>query len=134
MNHLRFLRYIDEIARCGSIRQAAERLHIAPSAVNRRLQDIEEELGTPIFERLPRGMRPNELGLFTLRYAQTALAGQRQFVDEFNALQQGGHGHLAIGAISGSAAHLLVAAVAEITPTFGPAVPHVNTFILWMIT
>jgi len=55
MNHLRFLRYADEVARAGSIRQAAERLHVAPSAVNRRIQDIEEELGTPIFERLPRG-------------------------------------------------------------------------------
>ena len=54
MNHLRLLRYVDEVARIGSIRQAAERLHVAPSAVNRRIQDIEEELGTPIFERLPR--------------------------------------------------------------------------------
>src|SRR5258708_6843898 len=55
MNHLRFLRYVDEVARPGSIRQAAERLHVAPSAVNRRILDLEDELGTPIFERLPRG-------------------------------------------------------------------------------
>ena len=60
MNHLRFLHYIDEVARSGSIRQAAERLHVAASAVNRRLIDIEDELGAPIFERLPRGMRDRD--------------------------------------------------------------------------
>ena len=38
MNHLRFLGYVDEVARAGSIRQAAERLHVAPSAVNRRVE------------------------------------------------------------------------------------------------
>ena len=50
MNHLRFLNYVDEVARAGSIRQAADRLHIAASAVNRRVLDIEDELGTPVFE------------------------------------------------------------------------------------
>ena len=70
MNHLRFLRYADEVARAGSIRQAAERLHVAPSAVNRRIQDIEEELGTPIFERLPRGMRLTTAGELFMRYVR----------------------------------------------------------------
>jgi DNA-binding transcriptional LysR family regulator len=59
-------------------------------------------------------MQPNELGLFTLRYAHSALDGHRKFVDEFSTLKQGGHGHLSVGAISGSAAHLLIAAVAEL--------------------
>ncbi|RYF67418.1 MAG: LysR family transcriptional regulator, partial [Comamonadaceae bacterium] len=68
MNHLRLLRYVDEVARVGSIRQAAERLHVAPSAVNRRIQDIEEELGTPLFERLPRGMRLTAAGELFVRY------------------------------------------------------------------
>ena len=68
MNHLRLLRYVDEVARVGSIRQAAERLHVAPSAVNRRIQDIEDELGTPIFERLPRGMRLTAAGELFVRY------------------------------------------------------------------
>ena len=53
-------------------------------------------------------------GLFTLRYASAALDGQRRFVDEFNALKQGGHGHVTVGAITGSAAHVLVASVVEI--------------------
>ena len=73
MNHLRHLRYIDEIARCGSIRLAAERLHVAASAVNRRLLDVEDELGTPVFERLPRGMRLTAAGERFLDRARNVL-------------------------------------------------------------
>ena len=51
MRHLRFLRYVDEVARAGSIRKAAEQLHVTASAVNRRIMDLEEELGAPLFER-----------------------------------------------------------------------------------
>ena len=35
-----------------------------------------------LFDRLSRDMQPNELGLFTLRYAHSALDGHRKFVDE----------------------------------------------------
>lgn len=110
----RHLQFLDILGQTRNLRLTGEQMHITQPAATKILVDIEDIFQARLFERLPRGMRPNELGLFTLRYAQTALAGQRQFVDEFNALQQGGHGHLAIGAISGSAAHLLVAAVAEI--------------------
>lgn len=92
MNHLRFLRYIDEIARCGSIRQAAERLHIAPSAVNRRLQDMEEELGTPIFERLPRGMRLTAAGELFIGYVRSRAADLEQVrsrIEELRGLRRG---------------------------------------------
>ncbi len=59
MKHLRTLAYVTEIARAGSIRRAAERLSITPSALTRQIQDLEYELGTPIFERLAQGMRLN---------------------------------------------------------------------------
>ena len=62
MRHLRLLSYINEVARTGSIRRAAEQLNLTPSALNRRIQDVEAELGTAIFERLPRGVRLNAAG------------------------------------------------------------------------
>ena len=46
MKHLRILRYVDEVARTGSIRKAADHLNVTASAVNRRIMDLEEELGT----------------------------------------------------------------------------------------
>ena len=57
MKHLRILEYVDEVARSGSIRKAADQLNVTASAVNRRIMDLEEELGARLFERRPRGVR-----------------------------------------------------------------------------
>lgn len=87
MNHLRFLHYFDEVARSGSIRQAAERLQIAPSAVNRRIQDLEVELGIPLFERLPRGMRLTAAGELFVQYIRSRAAHLERVRSEIEDLQ-----------------------------------------------
>jgi len=92
VNHLRFLHYLDEVARVGSIRQAAERLHVAPSAVNRRIQDLEEELGTPLFERLPRGMRLTAAGELFVNYIRSRAAHLEQVrseIEDLHGLRRG---------------------------------------------
>ena len=92
MNHLRFLKYFDEVVRAGSIRLAAERLHVAPSAVNRRIQDLEEELGLPLFERLPRGMRLTAAGELFVNYVrgrQAELDKVRSEIEELQGLRRG---------------------------------------------
>jgi DNA-binding transcriptional LysR family regulator len=78
MQHLRFLHYVDAVARNGSIRGAAETLHVAASAVNRRIQDLEAELGTPLFERLPHGVRLTAAGELFVGYARRRYADLEQ--------------------------------------------------------
>jgi len=51
----RLLIYVDSVARHGSIRKAADALNVASSALNRQILDLETDLGSPLFERLPRG-------------------------------------------------------------------------------
>ncbi|MFZ0845891.1 MAG: LysR family transcriptional regulator [Pseudolabrys sp.] len=68
MKHLRILDYVDEVARARSIRQAAAQLNVTASAVNRRIADLEEELGAPLFERLPRGVRLTAAGEVFVHY------------------------------------------------------------------
>ena len=68
MKHLRILDYVDAVARSGSIRKAAEQLHVTASAVNRRIMDLEAELDAPLFERLPRGVRLTAAGEFFVHY------------------------------------------------------------------
>src|SRR5690606_4286644 len=87
LNHLRFLHYLDEVARIGSIRRAAQRLHVAPSAVNRRIQDLEAELGAPLFERLPRGMRLTAAGELFVHYIRSRAAHLEQVRSEIEDLQ-----------------------------------------------
>jgi DNA-binding transcriptional LysR family regulator len=50
------LRYFSETAHSRSIRAAAERLHISPSAISRQIAKLEHELGAPIFDRRAQGM------------------------------------------------------------------------------
>jgi DNA-binding transcriptional LysR family regulator len=92
MQHLRFLHYIDAVARSGSIRAAAEKLHVASSAVNRRVQDLEEELGTPLFERLPRGVRLTAAGELFLGYARRRKADLDQVrsqIEDLSGMRRG---------------------------------------------
>lgn len=62
------LRYFDEAVRHGSIRKAADHLHVASSAVNRQLLQLEAEMDVKLFERLPRGIRPTAAGEVVLGY------------------------------------------------------------------
>ncbi|MEO9652302.1 MAG: LysR substrate-binding domain-containing protein [Roseobacter sp.] len=62
MRNLLIYKYIVATARAGSVRQAAEILAITPSSLNRRIQSLEQELGTPLFERHAKGVRLNPAG------------------------------------------------------------------------
>ncbi|MEM1345537.1 MAG: LysR family transcriptional regulator [Pseudomonadota bacterium] len=62
MDHLRVFRLIEDVARAGSIRKAADDMNLTSSALNRRIQRFEEDFGAQIFERLPRGVRLNAAG------------------------------------------------------------------------
>jgi DNA-binding transcriptional LysR family regulator len=71
--HAAVLRYLDIVAREGSIRKAAAALHIASSAVNRQILNLEEELGVALFERRRDGVRPTPAGELLLRHVRSTL-------------------------------------------------------------
>lgn len=56
------MRHFLEVARSGSVSQAAARLFVASSAVSRQIAKLEDSLGTPLFERHARGMALNAAG------------------------------------------------------------------------
>ncbi len=73
MLHSRLLVYLDEVVRAGSIRKAAVRLNVASSSINRRIIALEEEIGAPIFERLPRGLRLTGAGELLIAHVRQTL-------------------------------------------------------------
>ena len=68
--HAAVLRYLDQVARHGSIRKAADALHIASSAVNRQILRLESEIGAPLFERRRSGVRLTAAGEVLLRHVR----------------------------------------------------------------
>jgi DNA-binding transcriptional LysR family regulator len=83
---MRIWRYIDEVAKAGSVRQAADRVNITPSALLRRIQDVEHDLGTPVFERHPSGMRLTAAGELLLGWMRSQDADLRQVYSQIAAL------------------------------------------------
>ena len=74
MISMRALECLVAIAEQGSLTQAAAVLHISPQALSHQIAAIERELGTPVIERLPRGIRPTAAGLAAAAEARMALA------------------------------------------------------------
>jgi DNA-binding transcriptional LysR family regulator len=92
MRHMRIWRYVDEVARAGSLRQAAERLNVTASALQRRIQDVEEDLGTKLFERLPTGMRLTAAGETFIRWVRSQasdLDRVRSQIEDLSGLRRG---------------------------------------------
>jgi DNA-binding transcriptional LysR family regulator len=58
----RFLRYFMAVGRLGSIRKAADELNVSASAIDRQILNVEADLGMPLFERLPTGLRLTAAG------------------------------------------------------------------------
>ncbi|MDG1170123.1 MAG: LysR family transcriptional regulator [Sulfitobacter sp.] len=92
MKYLRTFELIEAVVRAGSIRKAAEDTNLTASALNRRIQNFEQEFGWPIFERLPRGMRLNpagELLMQHIRLQKTDLARVQSQVADLSGQRRG---------------------------------------------
>ena len=96
MRHLLTYRYIDAVSKSGSIRKAAEDLNITPSALNRRIQAFEEELGTPVFERLPRGVRLNTVGELLIQHIRGQMSDLERLKSRIADLEGIRRGHVSI--------------------------------------
>ncbi|MCA8003219.1 LysR family transcriptional regulator [Burkholderia metallica] len=93
-------RCFDEVARRGSIRKAADALHLTAAAVHQQIRNLEEQVGVPLFDRLPRGMQLTLAGEIVIAAVRR---GQRDFdnaltqVEDLRALRRG-HVNLAVPA------------------------------------
>src|SRR5580700_11955560 len=70
---LRHFRYFVAIGEEQHYGRAARRLHVAQPALSRQIQDLEEELGFELFERLPRGVKLSAAGNLFLEDARRIL-------------------------------------------------------------
>lgn len=96
MRYMTTIRFIDAVARAGSIRKAAEALAITSTALNRRILAVEEELGAPIFERLPRGVRLNSAGEILIHHIRNQISDMERVKTQIADLAGERRGNVAI--------------------------------------
>ena len=96
MRHQLTLRYIDAVARAGSIRKAAETLAITSTALNRRILALEEDLGVPIFERLASGVRLSSAGELLIQHVRNQLADMERVKSQIADLRGERRGRVSI--------------------------------------
>lgn len=94
------IRCFVEVAKRGSIRGSAEHLFLTPSAVNRQIIGLEQEMSAVLFERLPRGMRltaAGELLLASIRRQERELAVTVSQMEMLKGLKRG---HIVLACLS----------------------------------
>lgn len=112
MRHLKDFHYIQAVMRAGSIRKAAEDLNITGSALNRRIQHFEEDFGTKIFERLPRGMRLNPAGELLVQHFRAQFSDLRRVQSLVADLDGERRGHISMACSQALAPYFLPAQIA----------------------
>ncbi|MGV8950089.1 MAG: LysR family transcriptional regulator [Cypionkella sp.] len=96
MRQLTPMQFIDAVARAGSIRKAAEGMALTSTALNRKVLALEEELGVPVFERLPRGVRLSTAGELLIHHLRTQAADLEKLKSQIADLAGERRGHVSI--------------------------------------
>ena len=81
------LRYFHEVAQLGTIRKASDKLRVAPSALSRQIQQLEHQVGMPLFERHTRGMRLTDAGEIYALHAKLVMLDAERARSELAALR-----------------------------------------------
>lgn len=120
--------YFREVTRAGSIRRAAAKLNVAASALNRQILKLEDELGTPLFDRLPGRMRITVAGELLLRHVTSTLHDFDRLRSEIDDLKKARSGQVSVAALDSLMVDFLPRALDRFRADF----PAVNYSVLAM--
>jgi len=105
---LRALECLVTIVDHGSLTKAAAVLHMSQPALSHQIAAIERELGTPVIERLARGIRPTAAGLAVAAEGRVALAAADRAMIAGRSVAAGGGGRIRIACAETMTAWVLV--------------------------
>ena len=94
---LRHLRYFVAVGEEQHYGRASHRLRIAQPALSRQIQDLEEEVGFKLFERLPRGVKLSTAGKLFLEDARRILQDVSDAAARAARVARGNSGTLRVG-------------------------------------
>ena len=130
-------RCFDEVARRGSVRKAAEPLHLTAAAVNQQILNLEAQVGMPLFDRLPRGMQLNSAGEIMIAAIRRSQRDFDNALAQVEDLRQMRRGHVNLGVSHSSAEYLIpdvIETVRESHPglTFSVRSGNGETLLRWV--
>lgn len=105
---LRHLRYFVAVGEEQHYGRAAQRLRVAQPALSRQIQDLEEELGFKLFDRLTRGVKISEAGKLFLKDARNVLEQVREAALRAKRVAVGQAGTLRVGFVESISWHGVV--------------------------
>jgi len=115
------LRCFLAVAQAGSMREAAQRLRLAQSAISRRIQQLEEDLGVQLLERGARGVALTPAGEILLHHGREATQLTERLRADLDALRGVRRGHVVLRLVESFAACGLADALASFRSAY-PAV------------
>src|SRR5260370_39063763 len=93
---LRHLRYFVAVGEEQHYGRAALRLRVVQPALSRQIQDLEEEVGFKLFERLPRGVKLSPAGKLFLADARRILKDENEAAARVARVARGQSGNVAV--------------------------------------
>lgn len=96
----RQLRVFAEVVRQGSVKRAAEALHLTPPAVSMQIKEVESQVGLPLFDRAGRQLSLSTTGEYFLVYARRLLGTLKEAEDAMARFKGVESGVLTIGMVS----------------------------------
>lgn len=97
MSDLKAERYITALAEHKTIRKAAQKLYISPSALSMYVKHLEEELGAPLFLRNKKNFTPTVIGEKYIRRCYQLLKTDQEFKEELEQWLRREHHHISVG-------------------------------------
>lgn len=96
---LRHLRYFKVVAELQHFHKAAEKLFISQPALSNQIKQLEQELGTQLFERIGRSVRLSDSGQLVLSSTKRILNEVELLKETITDLEMGQTGTLKIGVL-----------------------------------
>jgi DNA-binding transcriptional LysR family regulator len=94
LRHLRYFMVVGEEQHYG---RASRRLRVAQPALSRQIQNLEEEIGFKLFDRLPRGVKLSAAGTLFLEDAKRILEAVSEATARATRVARGQSGTLRVG-------------------------------------
>ncbi len=123
---LKEAKYVLAIAKHKSISRAAESLFISQPSLSKYLKNLEQQLGSPLFNRVGSQYLPTYLGERYIHYAEQIAQYGSQWDQEFDDIMHQNHGRLNISI----PIMLSNSIIGPVLPPFHKKYPHVNVNLM----